>query len=600
MSAPGAVFGRCPVCAADLGTPPSAGAGWRPPSVQLDVCLAGDNEVSGWWVRTFPDAAGGVAQRVSDGFDPDQVRRRYHLCGEGHLFLVGSGRDGGPDTRTQFRNVVAAIGSVASGKSYLISRTIAQTPVLTARRRRGADTALRYRVPSVTDDIEDRPGRALRTAYNRTRDFSQPMSPTNLDDLMPVRLLTAIDRGLAVHVAEVHADVAGVADPAERPGAAGWGMQIRQPVVLRTELSARDGSPAEHGWTGIADLAGESMHRRRVGDEDQEQLLASLGGLIWVVDPAVDKRLTDLVEAALREHSRGGGTDSRAVIAASNRSDTADVRQVQSVHQGLQAEIALSLAGNDGPLGTDGARRVLMVAVNKADLVRIALTTGAGGFDEIDGGSGAVREGMTQYLHYVLDRTGPDAHRHGVPLHPGPGLRELLDGLRASDEDTVDLLVDRLVSALHRHYGNADRFWGLVHDGAAAAIELPGGSDSRVPPSVPLRVPSLQDHLADALQRGAGSQLQLRDVVAGAIGCGLLTALEHTAAVGVLLDEPGCEVRIFLCSPLGEVPTQLDGGGADHRPAVMPLDSAAVFPVLNRESAGLTQLLLSIVSGVRS
>lgn len=599
MSAPGAVFGRCPVCAADLGVPPAPGRRWRPPSLQLDICLAGENKVSGWWVRTFPDPAGRVVDRTSDGFDPEQVRRRYHLCGEGHLFLVGSGREDRPGTTPRYRNVLAAVGSVASGKSYLISRTIAQTPVLTSGRRLpGGDTALRYRALS-TDDIEDRPGRALRDAYNRTRNQHQPMSPTSRDELMPVRMLTALDVKLARHVQAVHADVARVDDFAAVPGAAQWGRRIRQPVVLRTELSARDGSGSpDNGWTGIADLAGESMHRRRVDDEDQEELLSSLGGLIWVVDPAVDKRLTDMVEAALRERSRGAEPDGRAVIAASNRTDTEVVVQTQSVRQGLQAEIAGALGGKDGPLGTEGARRTLMVAVNKADLVRLALTTGSGGFDELDGGSGTVREGMAQYLHYVLTRTGPATPDRGVPFHPGRGLRTVLDGLRSSDRDTTDRLVERLVSALHQHYGNADHFWALVHGGGAATIELNPGRDNRTPPTAPLRVPSLQEHLVDALQRGAGSELQLRDVVAGAVGCGLLFALEHSGAISMMLDEPACEVRIFLCSPLGEIPVQVGAPGGPS--AVVPLDSGAMFPVPNRESAGLTQLLLSIVSGVRS
>src|SRR5215470_13960625 len=118
---------RCPACGGNLGPsppPPSSNGEWWPPSMQLEV-NEGERGTLDWRLSVFSRRHGPWS---SADFRPARVRWVYWMCGDGHIFLDHLRLHGGPDPKWTVDdfNIIAAVGGVAAGKSYLLLRTLHQ------------------------------------------------------------------------------------------------------------------------------------------------------------------------------------------------------------------------------------------------------------------------------------------------------------------------------------------------------------------------------------------------------------------------------------------------------------------------------------------
>jgi hypothetical protein len=149
-------------------------------------------------------------------------------------------------------------------------------------------------------------------------------------------------------------------------------------------------------------------------------------------------------------------------------------------------------------------------------------------------------------------------------------------------------------SALLHRFSYHEHWWNLVHGGGAVDVPVPEGSHSAVQPPGMVTVPSLDEHIASALNPGGAGVLRTRDLVMSALGCGVAYGLGFESRVESMLNQRWRDVRFFLCSPLGEVPVRVDGSTN----LIEPLEPAATFPDLDERSAALSQLLLCLLRRV--
>ncbi|MGD9527649.1 MAG: hypothetical protein AB7L91_18100 [Dehalococcoidia bacterium] len=567
------------------------------------------------WSRGHEDREFGYPQPTlpshvqrSPSFNPRRVYRVYHVCGEGHISLVERPQieeplqDERPLEIPQVRAMFAAVGGTAAGKSYLLVRTLAQPLIPRAIRPGrvpGYRTALTYRTPP-SDWVENIPGNELLWEYDKGRSNNEQIPNTTVDRLLPTELLGDLltsnlefeeeDQTLTSVIKEIHKKLPNTTD--DTPDPESWGRRIRQPVVLRSQFEQTGGERRRGplSWIGITDLAGESFaapdadNPHEDGAGGQGEFLQHFDGLLWVVDPAADPRITELAAKSRRDPAVVRNILSASVRVAHGEDPTA-VQGTRERNQNWVAENVERL------LRSDGTTSLMHVVVTKCDLIRAALSA-CDGFDQLFADK-SVEYGVAAYIEHVLDRTG-SVDAGTSPVIASPELRRLLTELHRIGTGRRNKVVDECASILTEHYGNADRFWRLVHGpGDATDVLDLSPADGALPRD--LIVPAPDVHLVASLQPDQADVLQVRDFVMSALGCGIVHALGFDVTVLKLFERGGCDTRFHLCTPLVELPTQAEPGVSGFGPA----EPGAKFPVRNDASAGLTHLLLAILRVAR-
>ncbi len=555
--------GKCPICGACLGVPPvaSPNGGFLPPSLRLELSGPARETPKAWRLSVVGRDVARSSQNPP--FDPGDVQWAYLLCGNGHFFLDRVSMPGEPESfRWSEQSFVAAVGPAASGKSYLITRTLNQPLV--------PPTLAIPHLPRVEvgDPLESVPRSTLERYYNRTRSkpAHTPIPATVVRELIPGGILgDYVDRAIPDVATELQEQVMGGA----RSGT--WGTTVRQPIFVRT------GGPDGRVLTCVADLAGELFHWGDQGFEgaDTLQLLRWCDALLWVVDPFASDEFLELLEDAVEDH-----TVYQKVMRGSSRpgeyagsAEYEDINRERGAHAGklaqaLTADVGQMAADRDGTLHN-------LVAITKCDVLRLALEHKA--LAEL-GNTETVVSGVMRYLEYV---SGPNRPAHAQ------GTERLLTYLCPTSLQDRVRRARHVAEGLVAHYSDPKAFWDLVHTGRSAVVRL--ANPDRDPTLAPLTiaVPSIDDHLAASLVRHGAAHLQPRDLVMSALGCGVMFGLGQGQQVQQLLGQTWRQLRFFLCSPLATVPLADDGNRLSP--------TARNFPRVDAPSAALTQLQLRIL-----
>ncbi|MDG6109360.1 hypothetical protein Daura_09965 [Dactylosporangium aurantiacum] len=565
------VYGEtCPVCGSLLGwaepqRDPGTGMYVRPPSVRLEL---GQRLGEYTWRVTL--LAGNYRPRMSvdPPFNEYEVDWVYVLCGDGHIFpdssvAGGAGRHQYRPTETVREwNMVAAIGALASGKTYLLVRMLHQELNNLENWHLRNDNQIRRHDLS---PLESLPLEIRSRAYNDTLSHGAAISPTSaMGQGTPASILA--DR-LPGALDDIKYLVARTVVGGERR-AEEWGTGFRQPLVVRTE------GRNHRMWTGIADLPGEMFADTSPGAPREANRLRAFNALIWVIDPVIaaeaagwltDGGLASAEYASVLEGSlRPGTIPQDGGLAALQRS-----------RDYIQSRIGQQLIAAGGPFMEDrGERLRMLVAVTKCDLIHAALQRRRRLTDF--GPPGVVLRGIAAYLASVAERwaDGEQAVDAGTEqvLH-------LINPQLIVDPDERRARVIQVAEGLLYTYSLDSAFWNLVYTGGAQVVTLL--------PNRQVTVPSIGDHLDLAMRADSFDRLLLRDLIMSAIGCGISYGMGQQAAMYGLLQDRRHSLRFFLCSPLGTVPHSTD------RETLSPLAANQPFPKLEERSAALTQLLLA-------
>jgi hypothetical protein len=569
--------GVCPVCGALIGvaaeTSPATGRAIVRPSLLLE--LSGSLGGPGWRLTVWGGSES--AESTYPEFDSADVRWRYALCGNGHYFLCWVsqvGEDGQQSWRHQ--SYVAAIGPTASGKSYLLTRTLNQSLTAMSTQSGGSERVQRI---EMSDPLEGTPRRILEAHYLETfrRGKHERMPPTMTSELLPGRLLND-----ELNSPEIPAAAAGLQSAAiqRKVEPEDWGVTFRQPIFVRSKL--RD----QTVLTCVADLAGElfdttSRASGFVGS-DSLGLLRRCDALLWVVDPFhSDRRFEEFLRDALDD-----GTHYDRVLKGSSRADSLGVdggyEAVLDLRSSDHENIARALAADRSDMVSNlaGTLRQL-VAVTKCDLFELALRTkNLVELDE-DEDRGVVA-GVARYLLYLSDRTDPE---------PTPAVRQLLEYLRGSgvnDQLAARRRRTQIAAALVSAYSDHAAFWNLVQGGKPAEITATAEADRTMLRPFRMQVPSVDEHLRAYLESKGPNRLHMRDAVMSALGCGVMFGLGNAEHLEEMLSQGWRYLQFFLCSPLGTVPLT-DGDDKRIEPSDRP------YPKVTTRSAALVQLNLGIM-----
>lgn len=579
--------GWCPLCGAQLGTSSARDPQTNdplPPSLRLEVAGTIRQRPLGWRLTVC-----GTSTR-QDSTDPPfveaDVRWTYMLCGNGHYFLDSiklPGEEGKFVWRKQ--SFVAAIGPVASGKSYLLTRTLNQPLAPSGRAFVNEQGMVIVERIGLADPLEAIPKDTLEHFYSdtRRRGVHKPMPPTLIDELIPGTILRD-------YIGDDIPDAAKVLQEKVMKRARStfdaWGRTIRQPIMLRAQIGGRP------SLTCVADLAGELFRSDDQGfrGADELPLLRNCSALIWVVDPFhSDGRFEEFLQDAVNDD-----VEYQQIAEGSSRPDerrSGDLDQLRTeidlrdeISEKLATEITKDIGTVFAPVG--GILRNL-IAITKCDLVERALHKA----DLADLGEGDdVREGIACYLEYLVHPDHPVAATDPV--------QRLLDYLRVAGypgaEQARFQRVNQVADALLAHYSEPGAFWDLVHAGKVADVLLRDDGAAALD-EWSFRIPSLDEHLVSALQPGGAVRLQMRDLVMSAVGCGLMFGLGHERHVNQLFKQRWRTVQFFLCSPLGTVPKVAAPAYGAPPPGVQMLPSSSAFPRVATPSAALTQLQLHVL-----
>jgi hypothetical protein len=552
----------CPVCQKALG---------RPPGLWLELGHP-VNDRYPWRFGGF-DGSGAVEVSTDPPFDPANRQYLFRLCGSGHIFEV-VGKAG---TQVDYYNVVAAVGPVAAGKTYLLTRAFEQ--LLTAagplrRARPGQPRATFTKIESSwveTDSLERRKNDYLRTY----RSGELIGSTRRFDDNPLADILGKVSPDLTQAIARLLGGPHGVA-----------ALAARQPMVIRTRINDL------RTWTGVADLSGELFGSASGPARDQPPDMSRYDGLVWVVDPllsveAFDRFAGDALPA--------GSTHGSLRMDPVRNPDATDARRERG---GDQSDLVSRFMRENGRFHQSrGSRSFLMVAVSKCDLVHKVLEHRR--LDQLVPRAGRgteMRAGVVRYLHYLNNMPTETRQTQRALTHGEP--RQLLDYLHARgslDDRVIATRLDQVAAALVDHYSDAGAFWNLVEVGDEDTVHVP--ARGLVASGRPVRVPSIDEHLEESLEVEGADVLRMRDLVMSALGCGVLYGLGFADELEGLLNAPEREVRFFLCSSLGAVPVmarpKADDGG------LRVSASEGHFASLHDRSAALTQLFLSILRRAR-
>lgn len=577
----------CPVCGAALG----ARAAWssqtrffeHPPSLKLEIGGPNAEENYPWRVSVMH-----VNFRPVESSDPpffaNEVEDVYLLCGGGHIFplatpvLSNYGGRFSDDQRVDDWNMVAAVGSPASGKTYLLLRMMSQNLV-----DRRLDFTDRNRIQlRRLSPLESIPLKMRADGYDETRNMSTAIMPTNMDLLAkPEGIFNYLLPDALVAIK----DLIGKTVRGGKQRAETWGTHLRQPLVMRTDTNN------VRTWTGIADLPGE-LFSGNAANRRETVKLRSYDALIWVIDPAVAANTLDWLDAnalSLSTANAPADTDQlRNMVLDGSLRPGATAQQGSRVirhnRDAIQRNISQELTLLDGEYTDLRSPLELLITITKCDLIRAALQVR----DLYDlGEPGEVIAGSTAYLLWAAKR--------------------LADGDIGADRASATLLqqvgtelqAEQFAQGLLGYYSNPAHFWNLVHEGMTDQIDIAArGSEQawRVP------VPDVNKHLTASLMPGAQRMILIRDLVMSTIGCGIGFGLVGYDAMFKLLLAKSQNVRFFLCSPLATVPVEQveQKDDMDQKQYFLtPLDKDASFPNADDRSAGLTQLLLGTLTKAR-
>ncbi|MEV8510755.1 hypothetical protein [Dactylosporangium sp. NPDC051484] len=591
----GAIFeqfgGRCPVCGAALGEAVPidrvTGRFESPPCFLLEIGPSDGAAGHSWRVSVvganFPPARSTIPRFVES-----EVEYVYVLCGDGHIFPQSApafyrrGQDRDVRKRVDRWNMVAAVGALASGKTYLLIRMLNQELSNTQNNfpQHNGGRVERHQL----NPLEQIPFDLRSAEYNRTVSELRPMQPTSAEETRPAFLLTTrVPEAVDAIRTLIRRTVLDGDRRADR-----WGRGFRQPLVIRTTSSKRV------TWTGIADLPGE-LFSSDPGSASERAMLRAFDALVWVIDPAVAAGALD----KMARDPINDDADYASVLDGSLRPGTTaveDTRQVRADRQRDQFEIgrSLTLIDNDY-IAAHGRPLEMLIAVTKCDLIRAGLRKG--GLDTL-GRSGFVRRGVAAYLASITRRWRagdlvPDEHSHNLLTYLYPGAAVQLD--------VVERRVNQVADGLLEHYSQEEAFWGLVHDGQRDIVEIPGGGDMALP-GRRIEVLSIGEHQDQSTEPGSAERMLIRDLIMSAVGCGVAYGLGHDAALYNLMQQETQRIRFFLCSPLGTVPV----GRAEGLPGyaqvyrLEPMNSDDTFPYMGDQSAALTQLLLASLRKARA
>jgi hypothetical protein len=477
---------------------------------------------------------------------------------------------------------VAALGPVASGKSYLLVRALKQ--LLAPQDIDHSYTTGMVHIERVKQfPLELMPMEILEKHYEQTWQANTPIPATAKEDQVPGTILQdEIGRDIRSAAETLQFKVMGF----PRADFDRWGEKVRQPIFLRTRKA---GQPV---LTCVVDLAGELFDRETgayVGFTTLP-MMQHCTELVWVIDPfSSDGRFENYLRQAVRDPA-----EYTRIVEGSARPDegrdadpeklSRDLAARDGVNDKLGSDFVTDFGDFVSPLG---GTLYNLIAITKCDLVELALRRDCT-LDKL-GEPGDVCEGIARYLGYVIDRA--------FPVLATKDVQELVDYLQvgAFDGPARDAAqrqrVDQLAAALLRHYSTAERFWDLVDGGGADKIELTNNDLVAELDELEVEVPSLDAHLAASLRPDGGSQLHMRDLVMSAMGCGLMHGLGQRARVVLLFAQRWRDVRFFLCSPLGTVPSYQPGDVTVR----MPPSEDRKYPKVDAPSAGLTQLQLRIM-----
>lgn len=561
----------CPVCGEVLQASPERNNGLfsDSPSMRLEVSAGPDaRHPFGWRLDVIGDDLVMVSSETP--FAPRDVADRYLLCGGGHVFQETAGRT------PEVYSMVAAIGTPAGGKSYLLARMLGQD----LNRGVVVGGPARQIAPwSNWDPLERRAAELLREMYRRSQRDGDPIDPTGErgNELMPRTILA---REVSDEIADrVAVELARVVTPDGQPRR--WGLGFRQPIVQVLSV----GNTLT--WNGIADLPGEIFRVGGYATKHHRKALSRYDALIWVVDPAVSRAFDGWFARALPDE-----TDRETVLNGSMRPASTHeegTKSTQLLREGLQKDLAGDLASEGASFAReDGPGLRLLVAVSKCDLLHLGLREGLslGELGEHD----ALRDGVAGYLEHVAGQ-----HAAGMLAVVGVGAEDLIGRyLYAGGPETRRARCELIADALVAHFGSPDAFWRLVQHGGSDLVHVAGVPGDRIRTTYRIELPPLAEHLDLGLRPGNANALQQRDLVMSALGCGLLHALGlGDEAIRLLrrARDHG-EVRFFVCSPLAAVPRERPDG--EHRYIdVRQGQGYGLFPGVDDPSAALTQLRLA-------
>lgn len=528
----------------------------------------------------------------SEHFSAVERTAVYHMCGGGHLFLKKVLAAGAPAlnweaTRT---DVLATVGAIAAGKSNLMLRTLRQPLTVGGLMVRDHTPVSHYEAHW----LEEVPMNLLVSGYNRMLADGLPIGPTIIQSMQPVEILDRIGNGVLGQILKIHEILLqGRVGPGGEPEKVrtDWGQHIRQPVIRRFSIGG------ERVMLGVADMPGEQFSggggasSRGDGDHENDERLRTLGNygsLVWVIDPAVCSRFRSFLpndpDASMRPEAN------------------MDLRGAQTTRQTVQAKLAERLGEAGGHMLRNIHPEVrLNFCVSKADLVHEALRRGTRlhsmgwtGPGEWTAGREATSRVVEGAMEYLVAMTRRVTKGFITDQRIGGELVEPLMAVWGRDEQFQEL-AHRVAMALISHYSEPDAFWNLVHEGFSDRIEVPPGVFHNQP-GLTLTVPSLDEHIVAALAPGRGGVLHARDLVMSAVACGVCFGLGYRENIRVLFNDPNNwrDPRFHLCSPLVHVPEKM---AADR---IRPTGVNAQFPDIQERSAALSQLLISLLRGVRS
>jgi hypothetical protein len=567
---------RCPACDDDLGVPLSTEPDGRirRPSLRLELC--GEQRGAMDWRLSLWD--GSKSWKPSPRFHPARVRLVYRVCGDGHVFLanvVSGGTNPLAAWRAEQFDVIAAVGGVAAGKSYLMLRALSQH--LTVSGLTYVDTPVRPAQVHVynADWLEAAPLELLKRDYHGTEVQGLPIAPTTYRYMLPFEFLAdQVSPGLVQQILEIHEELLG----ADNVDKISWGQRIRQPIVRRYNLGGR------RVLAAVADLPGEVFTPDSVQYHHHRYLLRNYGTLAWVIDTVICEPFVRFLPPEVAATSLAASMRPDAVV----NDKTDEIRKERNHIQHSLADTLTELGG----LSEDvGPVQYLLVCVTKADLIRLALHERS--LREL-GARDEVVTGVAAYLVEIARRAGGTYPTVAVD----EGVHRSITGWinRFDHEPTLvrkaaEQLADRIVD----YYSAPSAFWELVHGGAGADIDVPEREPTQILHSVRIRVPSLDEHVAYSLIPGEGGILRARDVIMSALGCGIAYGLGFGQSIDALLQQRWRELRFYLCSPLVEVPVSIES--TDE--LIAPRERLASFPGVGARSAALSQLLLSMLRRLR-
>lgn len=569
---------QCIVCGGNLkNTAPTDGGGY--PGLELLLALNPRTDSTQVAVRLLTDPARwkGTADTA------DAISRtshlRYTICGKGHIFFSGfylgiPSTGAPPPTTPVYRShVVAMVGSMAAGKSYLLARLLKQEVPVRPRILIGR-----------RNSIEGVVFASLQNAYEKFALHGIPIPPTG-NDSEPGTLFS--EHLAADRIWDSIVDLLTEWDDKLSDDAIlnYWNQSIFQPVavqftVAHAQTFARESRPDDHILLAVTDLSGEKFkegdsHRDNLRAYALRDLLSGFDAILWTIDPTVSYSFQTWANMAAED------------LESSRRPEGMNLNL--AIHQRIDAQSHIANeVGGDGFNNRRGEGvQDLIVTIVKADLFHKILVDKQPSNSSLGalGYHGAVWHGIHLYLKSLFSQT--DQQRLGYLL----GLPNSYVGGELI-ANRIRLLTDQLLI----EFSKPEVFWSLTDTGSGLKIDVPA-TDQHNPGwqlSIPTQVEDLQQQILDtdiATCRGA---------LISALGAGIACGLGFEATVEALLfHQPERRTSFAVVSTFGVVPVIEEGkngeilikGPHDSRSPTRPMG----MPAAREPSSGLQNLFMSIL-----